>query len=480
MPSNITRQPAILIILLSLPFILWGVCGIGPTFDDYTTLQSPWYIQISDPGYFFPDAVRRPFDFLLGCIVGWWPALFPVLNHLFIIIGHTLSALLIFAICKQLNFSSIATNIASIFFFFSPAILGATLACDGFNQTYAQFWGLLSLWCYLKGKRKLWIACIIMAALSKENGLAWAVVSPVVAYGFGLSIRRDALRHLGIGLLIAVAYFIIYLTITYTGIIPVEYDEQYMDSSFTDHLKDFAQLMLYTWVPVDFMSLVYPPTRNWLLVASTLLLSLPFLLLLAGQWRQFRTLPFLSLVVAFFILASPHLVTLVSIMHNYAALSMAAIIVGFIISNSASYRVKLLFISFALFLAAALFTDVRHYYAARQSGLTGQRLAMQAISAAPQPPRHALCINIDNEDEPRYSNFCVRPVDAFAWGLAVKHYSHYTWKTTISEAILSQYNERQVTAIADSALSHGTDVVWVVGHNADSLTIITKQPTIHE
>lgn len=467
------NSPALLFILVSLPFVLWGVCGIGPTFDDYTTLQSPWYIQISDAGYFFPDAVRRPFDFLLGCIVGWWPALFPVLNHLLIILGHTLSAILVFTICRQLNFSSIATNIATIFFFFSPATLGATLACDGFNQTYSQLWGLLSLLCYLKERRKLWIVCIIMAALSKENGLAWAIVPPIVGYAFQFVDRRNALRHIGYGLLIAIAYFLVFGIIYLTGIIGIDYDGQYTDATLLSHAKDFIQLMAYTWVPADYMSIVYPPTRNLPIAIVTVLLSLPFILLLASKWKLLKSLQLLLLIGCFFILLSPHLITLVSIMHNYAALSVAAIIIGFIVSRLSNK--KMVIASFVLFIAAALFTDIHHCLAARQSALLGKHMALLAISKAPQPLERAFCINIDNADEPRYSNFCVRPVDAFAWGLSVRHYSHYAWNTAITEVTLPQYDEQRVKALADSALQAGNEAVWVAGYDKDPLIVITRE-----
>ena len=93
-----------------LPFILWAVCGILPTFDDYTSLQSPWWVQIADPGYFFPDAVCRPFDALLGGIVGWQPKLFPTLNHVLVILGHTVNAVLVFSLCRRLRFSTAATK----------------------------------------------------------------------------------------------------------------------------------------------------------------------------------------------------------------------------------------------------------------------------------------------------------------------------------------------------------------------------------
>ena len=212
LPHSCTPYLSLLIIAICLPVVLWGVCGILPTFDDYTTLQSPWWVQIADPGYFFPDAVRRPFDALLGYVVGCQPWLFPTLNHILIILGHVASACLVFTICKKLSFSSLATNIATLFFFFSPATLGATLACDGFNQTYAQLWGLLALWLYLNGKWQ-WLLCIVLAALSKENGLAWAVVPPILGYGFGMVKPKTAIRHIAYGLLIALAYFIIYYSI---------------------------------------------------------------------------------------------------------------------------------------------------------------------------------------------------------------------------------------------------------------------------
>ena len=470
---NLKPNISLLIIAVCLPFILWGVCGIGPTFDDYTSLQSTWFIQISDPGYMFPDAYRRPFDFLLGCVLGWFPAVFPVLNHILILLGHTLSTFLVFHICSRLKFSSAATNIATLFFFFSPATLGATLACDGFNQTYAQLWGLLALLLYLKGCRQWkWLLCVVMAALSKENGLAWAVVPPIVAYAFQLIDRRQALRHIGYGLLVALAYFMVFGTIYLTGIAGLEYSNEYTEVTLLSHAKDFIQLMAYTWVPADYMSIVYQPTRSLPLAVTTLLLLLPFLLLLTSKWRLLKTRQLLLLIVCFLILVSPHLVTVVSIMHNYAALSMAALIMAFIISHIA--HKKILAIFFALFLVAAVFTDIHHYKAARQSGRLSQHMALLAISKADHPLQRALCINIDNPDEPHYSNFCVRPVDAFAWGLSVRHYSQYEWKTSISEVTLPKYEAKQVKALADSALQAGDEAVWVAGAEKDSLIIISK------
>ena len=473
---------SLICIVITLPFIVWGVCGILPTFDDFTSLQSPWQVQIADEGYFFSDAVRRPFDYLLGLLVGYFPSLFPTLNHVLIMLGHAVSALIVYALCRRLNMNLTATNIATLFFFFSPASLGATLACDGFNQTFAQLWGLMALWLYLTKHNHLWVACVVMAALSKENGLAWAVVPPIFAYGFCLTDRRTALRHVGIGLVVALVYFAVYFTIYRSGVLGIEYSEEYSQGSWLSHLKDFVQLMVYTWLPIDYVSAIYPPSRNWVLVAITALLALPFLLLLVSQCRKPKMRHLLTLVVCFFIIASPHLVTLVSIMHNYAALSMAALLVACLITEPATSKTvadgsavsSKPAALFTLFLAACLMTDVHHYLSARESGQLGRQLALQAISQAPKPLERAFCISIDNEAEPRYSNFCVRPVDAFGWGLSVRHYSHYRWTTSISEIKLPDYDRQQVKALADSALHSGNDAVWVVGHRRDSLTILTN------
>ena len=159
-------------------------------------------------------------------------------------------------------------------------------------------------------------------------------------------------------------------------------------------------------------------------------------------------------------------------MHNYAALSMAALIIATLLTHSASnskfftlHSSLFTFSSylFIFYLAAALFTDVHHYVAARESGLLGKQMALEVISQAERPLEHVTCINIDDDAEPRYSSFCVRPVDAFAWGLAVRHYSHYEWKTRIDEITLPQYNEDEISALTDSALNSGSQAVWIVG-----------------
>ena len=472
------RYFSLIIILCCLPLVCYLIIGLLPTFDDFTTLQSPHFSSLSDPQTWPTDALRRPFDFLFGWLLGQNTALFPWLNHMVIITGHTLSTLLVFLLCRHFRFSLTATHIATLFFFFSPATLGATTACDGLNQTYAQLWGLIALWCFVKGgfTRWLWPICIIMAVLAKENGLAWAVVPPLIGWGFGLVNRKQLLRHEAVGILIAAAYMTVLLTVFSSQDVNVEYPDEYFSATLTDHAKDLVQLLAYTWVPLDYMSVVYAPTRCWLLAVVTLMLSLPFLVMIAVRVRAlFRTAASeekasqiraaWSLVAGFFILVSPHLITLVSIMHNYAALSLVALFIAVMV-NRVKYR-KVCFAAFSLFLLAAFITDWHHIEGARQSGLLGKEMAAEVIRQTPRPVQKVYLVTIDDEETPRYSHFGVRPVDAFAWGLSVRHYVDYAWPQEIYDTIVS--HPQEAASIVERKLQEDYEAVWTVSNHAISV-----------
>lgn len=472
------RYFSLIFIGCCLPLVLFLIIGLLPTFDDFTTLQSPHFSTLSNPQTWPTDAMRRPFDFLFGWLLGKNTALFPWLNHVVIITGHTLSTLLVFLLCRHFRFSLTATHIATLFFFFSPATLGATTACDGLNQTYAQLWGLLSLWCFVKGVgyRWLWPLCIILAVLAKENGLAWAVIPPLIGYGFGLVNRKQFLRHEAIGILIATVYMTILLTVFSSQEANVEYPDEYFSATLTDHVKDLIQLMAYTWVPLDYMSVVYAPERCWPLAVATLMLSLPFLVMMgvrvialirqaSSEEKASQTRTAWTLVIGFFILVSPHLLTLVSIMHNYAALSLAALFIAVIVNRIK--KVNVCYAAFSLFLLAAFITDGHHIAGARQSGLLGKEMAADVIRQTPQPVQKVYVVTIDDEETPRYSHFGVRPVDAFAWGLSVRHYVDYAWPQEIADTIIN--HPQDTSRIVERKLQEGYEAVWTVSNSAISV-----------
>jgi len=554
---TVTIHYSLLIIALSLPFVLWGVCGILPTFDDYTTLQSPQFTPLWSEGLLPNNGFWRPFDYLFGWLLGRFTWLFPWFNHVVIIVGHTLSTLLIYSICRRLSLGTMGAHVSTLFFFFSPATLGATLAVDGLNQTYAQFWGLVALTLYLRTTSfPRCVFFLLLAALSKENGLAWAVVLPLVAFAFGLNDKKRTLRHVFYGLLFIVLYLVVRVMLNPHQTV----GEEYLATTPLEHLKDVLQLLVYTWLPVDYASIVYAPARCWPLAIATLLLALPFIVYLIykvglqitkGE-RQRASLCLLILIACYFILAAPHLLTVASIMHNYAPLSMAALIVASLLSPSpakaspgqgrfllrqaslgaergvGSVACKAIILGFFI---AILITDVHHLQAARASGQLSRQMAMEVIDSF-SPSSHDLgipkrsarprvdeqrsgmartvngplgplgtlatsgkgygsategresqersmvnvfCISVSSTDDmPGYSSFYVRPVDAFAWGLSVRHYTHYQYPAQLRDTTLSNPTPNELRHVADSALNAGASSVWIVTDSCYHVSVYTN------
>ena len=117
--------------------------------------------------------------------------------------------------------------------------------------------------------------------------------------------------------------------------------------------------------------------------------------------------------------------------------------------------------TFVLFLIAAIITDIHHFLGAREGGLLSKQLATEAIIKTEKKVKRAYCINIDN-NEPKYSSFGVPSIDAFAWGLSVRHYTSYQWPEEINDTLISAENKEKATTIAKHALNHGADCVWIV------------------
>ena len=90
------RNLYIVSIIISIPFILWAILQILPTFDDWTTLSLPNY----DPEYLLyilPFGMTwRPGDAIWGYINAIDYQLYPALNHVMIFIAHICSTLIIY------------------------------------------------------------------------------------------------------------------------------------------------------------------------------------------------------------------------------------------------------------------------------------------------------------------------------------------------------------------------------------------------
>lgn len=457
------------VIVLTLPLLLWAVIPILPTFDDWNTLSSPnydpqWWIYVLPKESFW-----RPFDAMFGYIVATYYHLFPTLQHVFIVIGHAANAALVFMLCRRLSLSSVGTNIATLFFYISPCVLATLFACDSLNQTYSQFWGLVSLSVYLninnnRLKYPLWAATIFLAALSKENGLAWAVIPPILAFGFNMVDKRQLKRDLLFALAVVAAYAVIRLSLPHTG----DANTEYTTFLITKKIREIGVFVCYTWFSADYISLLHAPSRNLTLFILTLAFSLPFVIHQLWHGKRFlRDKKALSIVLCIIIAESPHLVITLSIMNAYAALSIAALLTGYLVSRID--RSNLSIALFALYVVSTLFTDIHHWKCSYDSGLVGRRMAVETVRQSTAPADSVFCITID-DDTRGFSSFCVTPAEAYGWGLSVLHENAYEWPKHLKDTIID--DRTIVKEITRQAFKSGYESVWIA--EGKNITVVER------
>lgn len=460
----------IIIVILLTPLFLVGAISILPTFDDWTSLVSPSFEPFfSKERFLFFGYHWRPFDSIFGYIVGLNPqTLFPLLNHICVVLGHVCSTILLFILARKLQLSKLACNLATLFFFLSPGMLATVLAVDGLNQTYANVWALIATLSYLSmsGWKKyvVWLFFIFIATLCKENALMWALIAPIIAYVFDFTNRTTFRKDLLIGIGLIIAYFLAILLFPSNIDIHPEYVP-----SIGKTFKDFFKFLLSTWFAVDFVSLLHQPSRNLIIAIATLLLSLPLVyFIFIKNFKSFSDKRLIGLVICLLIAVAPHIFTVFSMMHTYAGLAIAALIIGVVITKlNHSKTQKLIYLPFIAYFISAVFVDVHLWHESYKSGLVGKQMAQQAIEKTLQATAapNSVEIIIIEDDYPRLSSFCVIPSDAFGWGRAVQHETNYQWPTQLNDTTIERNNQSKETALklAQQTINEKkADCVWIV------------------
>lgn len=468
--SEMRKNPLFWILIIS-PFILYALTFLLPTFDDWTYFTTPYH----NFGDIFVNRLLpnlsywRPWDALFGYILSCFPSLFPLLNHIAVYTAHLGCCFIVWLIGKQLNFNDISRFLCTFFFFVSPAMLGTILGIDSLNQAWAQFWGLLSTYFYLSNgiryKKQLWLLCVTIGIFSKENAIVFFAIPPIIAYSFNYLSLKKVFTDYGYAIVVTVVYIIARTILTDNE---SQINEEYFDNSITLKIKNIATLLGMTWVALDYISLIYAPCRNLLMVFITLFLSSPFIIYVFwNQRKHIPTKPFLGLLLCFFIAASPHLATIFSSMHPYASLGMASLMLGLLMDKFKLY--KTLTILFLLFLLSCIFIDSHHWYKSYESGLTGKKMGKEAIEKT-YPPTDSLGIITVKRGEPKYSSFCVIPADAFGWGSAAFAETEYKWPHYIDNNIVESMDCNRINELADSCVAVGFKRVWLV--HGDTVDVI--------
>ena len=463
MMKKIKLNPLITVIIILSPIIAYWLTLLLPTFDDWGYFTTPDY-DFGDSFYqhLIPRYTYwRPWDGIIGYVLSLKPSWFPTLNHIIVYMAHLGGTIIVYNIANELKFSRFACNITALYFFISPAMLGTVLGIDSPNQAYASFWGLLSTLAYLRLGRPynllLWLTCALIGTFAKENAIVFFVIPQIIAFAFRRITLSQALKDTVWAIAVVATYFIFRKLLT-TDVVYI--NDEYFENTFARKFKNVCVFLGMTWLPLDFVSLVHPPCRNIPLTIATILLSFPFIIaVFANKSKHWLNLQFAALIVCLLAAASPHLVTLFTAMHPYAALGMAALIVGYMADKSE--RTALLKKLLPMFILSCIFIDWHHWQKSYESGLIGKRMAQDIVNATPKPVNRVFLI-IVNDDTPKYSSFCVIPRDAFGRGKSVCALNGYEWPKDIEIADLEEYEAYKIDSIADKAVVDHYEAVWLV------------------
>ena len=398
---------SIVAIVIFLPILLYAAILILPTHDDWagTTKPdfNPFFIK---ERFLFYGYHWRPFDTMIGYIVGRNPqVLYPTFNHICVVLGHGLCSLLVYRLLNVLGFNRLACNMTTFFFFIVPATMATVLAVDSQNQVYALVWGIIAFLYYIRNKsnKLVWIILIFIATLSKENGLMWALICPILAYGFDfIDIRRlkkDLLVGVGIMFIYALAIIILPKSI----IIHPEYVPEEMKL-----IKNIIKFLFSTFITVDYVYLLHQPSRNLLLAGISLLLAAPFMyFVFIRKARLFIHKKMICTFTCLFIAVGPHIITVYSMMHTYAGLALLSIIIAYSIQSYKQNQSVIL--SFVFFILSAILIDIHLWHESWKSGWVGKNMSIEAIKKTGQPVNSVYVIIIE-DDYPKLSSFCVIPM----------------------------------------------------------------------
>lgn len=468
-------------ITLSLPIVLLATLPLLPTHDDWGLAPpepnpEPFTWKILLPRY----TSWRPMEHIYGWLCGHYRFLFPYLGHIIVVIGHYISTITVWRICRQLHFSLKASTIATIFLWVGVGHIATITACDGMSQTWVATIGLLSLHAYLHDSdSKRWLAIMATAMVIKENLIVWPFIIPVLGYFIGgdynaewqvshtkTDSSKPAIRKTLRNLCYGACLVIVYLTIHFS--LPVDenyaFNTEYLEFSFVRILSNLTRFLAFTWFPVDYAAVVTAANRNILLTIVTAGLSIPFLICLAhSMMKSIRDIRMLVLIVCLFGVSSIHLLTIFSLMHLYAGLGIAALLVGYIVNTMQKDSKLNVAIAFTMYAIAAIITDAHHYMAAYDSGILGKRLSMECVSKTGKPVNSAFLLYVDENFE-KYSNFYVIPIDAMGWGIGVRWETEFQWPDRVMDSTITESAtaDMEIKHLSDSIIHSGYECVWIL------------------
>lgn len=410
------------------------------------------------------------------------PTWFPVFNHLLVVVLFSLTAWIARRILRICSVSAVIREVAFFVILLSPAGMATLFSIDAINQAGAAFFGLLSIYAYLRyavGRWYLyWLLSAVVAVFFKESGIAYFVVAPLFAFamskpGWKSLVGWESVKRWGIpvlyGMLLAGIYFGVRLALS-DGRMPFNENgssSYAMHLSVVNILKNMGLLLGSVSTTLDTIALFCTP-RNPAIVILSFLCGIPLLLLILRYlvWALRRNdfiLKYLVLAVAIFCVAAPHLlIHHCGEMHAYSILPLCAIVAALLFADF-GVGGKYIGLSLSLYFLAAVGVDFHKYACMYRSSMLGEIIAEQIDRKSENTPANVLLLEVEDIDSKGYSVFCSSAADSFFRG------QYYRWKHRFAspeeiyyEILPSVPSQQEIMQFADAYRVHSIDCVWVI------------------
>jgi hypothetical protein len=457
-------------------FFAFAVFKIQPSGDDWGLIDHPdWFLGVGP--------VYRPFEYFFSWLTLKFPGTFPYINHLIVLICHAFNAYMLYRLILKFKIARPVALYSSVFFLFAPAVMGTVTSIDGTNQVISAFYSLLGFFAYFNytGFKKyfLWLLLTMIAAMHKEIGITWFIGTPLLAYIINHKDEKEMLAPQNLkasilpyvlGVCFVVVYLVVRVNTSISGMIGAADPKifpNYRIEFGKNILINFSMLLGSSATAIDTVAYFGYP-RKIFLVLLTIILSLPFLLLIAmrvynrlfisKQWRLI-----LMLLLFIITVTSPHLIMgRCGELHAYSMVLPFTIFLSVIFDGIKASPV--LYTVMVLFGISIIIADFHKWHGAHRNGLNGLKIINAINSKTKVIPERIKVISVGHNDyHVSYSSFYQDEKLTYNNSLVWLHFHDKIRK--IDKVMLSAYDplfHNKVDSVINESFKDNYQHVWIV------------------
>lgn len=471
-------QKRFALLFAGLIVLSFGALFVLPVLDDWHYLSSPQFGFV--PEDFLPGAVFwRPIDALVGLINGRCLPLFPYLNHVLVLCAY-FYAWWQLKILLQRYSRGYAVFGALALFTVSPALVACVYSVDSVNQAFSLAFGVASL---VQFGRRRWLAYLLMllSLFSKENGIVWFGLTPVLSLLVLESPEEERFDWRGaicklwkpalVSALLVIVYFVARFSLRESS--PAPTDSGWYNSGLGwNSLKGLGILLAGALTCIDTLALFVE--RNWVVVVITAVVSGFFLLaLLKGFLPARRSAKTWILWLSILLSCVPYiLMDHPGEMHAYTIVWMLSLSIGLLFPAEPERWQR---VAIGLFLLVCIPIYVHKAYYIIEQGRHAWARTQNAVQSTSFTPRKVVVLDC-NPPRTVYSVFQTTSKNLWVGGLSTNlYFDGVNPQESDYRLVLPAEVERATRAVC--ANPRGADCLWILrGDEVECIDLRGKRP----